>query len=306
MTEPDDQQPSLDADGDGIPWSAFLVETERHLTGAGIANAATEARWIIEEATGADRVDEILDTLATTRGVASLDRMVGRRLAGTPIQYVLGHWPFRGLDLLVDERVLIPRPETEIVAGHAIGEARAARRRRDMPVVVDLGAGSGAIGLSVAAEVPELEVWLVERSTAALAVARANLAGLGRRGAAVRVAEGSWFDPLPAELEGAVSVVVSNPPYVDPAASLDASVLEHEPSEALFAPDEGYADLHHLVDESPRWLEADGVLVLEMDPSQTEPVADRCRRVFASVDVHDDLAGRARAVIARRPIRTLR
>ena len=172
--------------------------------------------------------------------------------------------------------------------------------------MVDLGTGSGAIGLSVAAEVPELEVWLVERSTDALVVARANLAGLGRRAAAVRVVEGSWFEPLPPELEGAVSVIVSNPPYVDPAAVLDGSVLDHEPADALFAPDEGYADLHHLVDESPRWLEADGVLVLEMDPSQTDPVADRCRRTFAAVDVHEDLTGRPRAVIARRPIRTLR
>ncbi len=293
-------------DHDGIPWAAFVVETERHLAAAGLPNAAREARWIVEEATGADRLDEVLDAAATTRGVAALDRMVGRRLAGVPIQYVLGHWPFRSLDLLIDERVLIPRPETEIVAGHAIDEALAARRRRDLPVVVDLGAGSGAIGLSVAAEVPELEVWLVERSTAALAVARANLAGLGRRAAGVRLVEGSWFEPLPDELEGAVSVIVSNPPYVAPDAELDPSVLDHEPAEALFADEAGYADLHHLVDEAPRWLEGDGALVLEMDPSQTEPVAARCRRVFASVDVHTDLAGLARSVVARRPIRPLR
>src|SRR5688500_6955983 len=124
--------------------------------------------------------------------------MAERRLAGEPLQYVLGSWGFRTLDLFVDPRVLIPRPETEVVAGLAID----ALADLDRPgIAVDLGTGSGAIALSLAAEHwPHVEVWASDASADALAVARANLAALGRRGAVVRLVEGDWFGALPDDL----------------------------------------------------------------------------------------------------------
>ncbi len=138
-----------------------------------------------------------------------VDEMVARRAKGEPLQYVLGRWGFRTLDLMVDRRVLIPRPETEVVAGLAIDALPTSG------VLVDLGTGSGAIALSAAAERwPDVEVWATDASAEALAVARANLAGLGRRGAVVRLVEGDWFVALPHELRGHVDVLVSNPPYV--------------------------------------------------------------------------------------------
>jgi len=155
-----------------------------------------------------------------------------RRESGEPLQYVLGSWAFRSLELMVDPRVLIPRPETEQVVEVALGEIRRHRR----PVVADLGTGSGAIALSVVAEVAGAQVWATDTSEAALAVARANLAGLaGMAATRVRLARGSWFSALPAELRGRLSVVVSNPPYVADAevASLPAEVAEWEPREAL-------------------------------------------------------------------------
>ena len=109
------------------------------------------ARWLCEVASGADRIEEVLDEPATRRMVAHLDAMIARHAAGEPLAYVLGRWSFRHLDLAVDRRVLIPRPETEVVAGVAVELAQS----RPRPVtVVDLGTGSGAIGLALADELP--------------------------------------------------------------------------------------------------------------------------------------------------------
>ena len=237
-----------------------------------------------------------LDEPATRRGVAFLDAMVARRATGEPLQYVVGRWGFRTLDLLIDRRVLIPRPETEVVAGAAIGEAR----RLGRPVtVVDLGTGSGAIGLSVAAEVAEASVWATDRSADALAVARANLAGLGRAATRVRLVEGDWFAALPGELRA--DVIVSNPPYVAVSDDLPAEVADWEPVEALLAGARGLDDLARIVDEAPAWLVPDGALVVELAPSQASSVAERARSVgFADVEVRSDLSGRDRMVVARR------
>ena len=194
-----------------------------------------QARWLCETASGAFGEDftEELDRPATERMVAHLDAMVARYRAGEPLQYVLGHWAFRHLDLMVDRRVLIPRPETELVAAVAIERARAL----STPVVVaDLGTGSGAIGLSMAAElrITGTTVWLTDASADALAVARANAAGVGRAAANVRLAQGSWFDALPDDLRGRLDVVVANPPYIaedDP--EVGSEVREWEPGRGV-------------------------------------------------------------------------
>ncbi|MGH9132486.1 MAG: methyltransferase, partial [Ilumatobacteraceae bacterium] len=152
------------------------------------------ARWLCEVATSTDG-DEFLAALgepATARMVAHLDAMVARYRAGEPLQYVLGRWGFRHLDLAVDARVLIPRPETELVAETAIALATAC----GSPVTVaDLGTGSGAIGLAMADELPlaGTTVWITDADADALDVARANLAGIGRAAINVRVGHGSWF-----------------------------------------------------------------------------------------------------------------
>ena len=188
-----------------VTWRALLAET------TDAVGERPAARWLCEVASGADRIEDVLDERATRRMVAHLDSMIARHAAGEPLAYVLGRWSFRHLDLAVDRRVLIPRPETEVVAGIAVELART----RPRPVTVaDLGTGSGAIGLALADELPVVgvTVWLVDDDPDALDVARANLAGIGRRAANVRIAEGSWFDALPAGT--VVDVAVSNPPYV--------------------------------------------------------------------------------------------
>src|SRR5439155_1362369 len=160
--------------------------------------------------------------------------MVERRVAGEPLQYVLGAWGFRTLDLLVDRRVLIPRPETETTVEVALEQAK--RVDDDPVVVVDLGTGSGAIALSMATEHDTAEVWATDASADALEVARANLTGVGSRVAPrVRLCEGWWFDALPGELRGHVDLVVSNPPYVADNETLPPEVRDWEPLAALFA-----------------------------------------------------------------------
>ena len=283
-----------DPDDGTIAWRELLAEATRRL-------GELDARRIVEEVTGAapGELHRALDDPATERGVARFDAMVARREAGEPLQYVLGRWGFRTLDLMVDPRVLIPRPETEVVAGLAIDRVAALGHEREI-VVVDLGTGSGAIGLSIAAECASARVFATDASADALAVARANLTGIGRAATRVSLHEGSWFGALPQGLRGGVDVIVSNPPYVTDGEVLPAVVGEWEPSTALRAGPDGLDDLHRIVDEAPRWLALGGALVLEMAPAQTGPIAERCEAVGLTAAVHQDLTGRDRAVVARR------
>ncbi|MEM7337301.1 MAG: peptide chain release factor N(5)-glutamine methyltransferase [Actinomycetota bacterium] len=286
-----------------VSWAELARETEAILSAAGFADASGQARRIAMRASGADGEEWLSRSadLATKRGVASLDAMVARRLTGEPLQYVLGEWGFRYLDLFIDRRVLIPRPETEVVAGLALAElARSGEDGRPL-MAADLGTGSGAIGLALVTEHPTVELWLTDVSSDALDVARANLAGIGRAAARVRVEEGSWFDALPLGLRSGLDLVVSNPPYVTIAEELPADVADWEPELALRVGPEGTEALDVLVAEAPAWLRSDGALVLEMAPHQVEPVAERARAHFAQVETHRDLAGRWRAVVARHP-----
>lgn len=287
-----------------VAWRSLLAEAQRRLAQAGSAAPDVDARRIVEQATGCDSAELVLelDRPATRRGVAHFDAMLERRLTGEPLQYVLGSWGFRSLDLMVDQRVLIPRPETEVVVGHALAELdRLRESTRGRPLrVVDLGTGSGAIALSVAAEREGVEVWASDVSAGALDVASANLAGLGRRAGAVRLVEGSWFAALPDELRGSVDVVVSNPPYVAEGDPLPAEVVDWEPYEALVSGPAGTEALDLLVEGALGWLRRPGALVLELAPSQAPAIEEAARRAgYAAVATAADLAGRPRALVAR-------
>jgi release factor glutamine methyltransferase len=276
-------------------WRWLLRDAEARL------GSASEARWVLERATGWEGAELWLhiDEAATVRGAAFLDAMVGRRAAGEPLQYVLGRWRFRRLDLFLDRRVLIPRPETEVVGGVAVAELR--RRGDPRPVVVDLGTGSGALGLSVADEVAGARVWCTDISPEALAVARANLAGLGSRTATrVRLVEGSWWAALPSELRGMVDLAVSNPPYVAAGEVLPAEVADWEPVRALRAGPTGLEAVESILAGALEWLTPAGAMVVEIAPWQAEPAGELARAAgFGSAEVRPDLAGRPRVLVAR-------
>ncbi|MDQ3147820.1 MAG: peptide chain release factor N(5)-glutamine methyltransferase, partial [Actinomycetota bacterium] len=255
-----------------VTWRALLAETSTLLD-------APDALRVVQRASGNEGADWLLglDGSAPRPALAHLDAMVARRRAGEPLQYVLGCWGFRTLDLYLDRRVLIPRPETEQVVEVALGELRrigGGDLRERSFTVADLGTGSGAIALSLAVEVVTAAVWATDRSTDALAVARANLAGLGRPGARVRLAEGDWFAALPSELAGTLDLVVANPPYVAAHEVLPSEVAAWEPTGALVAGPSGLEAHERIVAEAPRWLRDGGSLVVELAPRQAGAVTD--------------------------------
>ena len=292
-----------DLDGT-VTWRELLAETAGRLARAGVEAPAIEARWIVEEASGMDRAELILgaEDLATQRGVARLDDMTGRRTGGEPIQYVLGHWPFRSLDLMCDRRVLIPRPETEQVVGHALDvlDIVAAGLAGRGPTVVDLGTGTGAIGLSMAAERPGSAVWLVDASPEAVAVARANLAGLGMAGGKVTIVEGSWFSALPETLVGSIDLVVANPPYIAADEILAPSVVDWEPSVALVSGPTGLEAYEAILADVGSWLAPGGAFVAELGATQAGAVSALARAAgLTDVQVHADHQGHPRTIVAR-------
>jgi release factor glutamine methyltransferase len=304
--------PPAAAEPGAVDRAALVEELAKVLGGA-----RHEARFIVDEVLGADRggqVASVVPTGAVTAGRA----MAARRAAGEPLQYVFGHWPFRGFELRVDPRVLIPRPETEQVVEVAVGEARRLSDLRPHAglVIVDAGTGSGAIALALAGELGAgvvQQVWATDLSADALEVAAANLSACraaalsGARLPAVTLARGSWLDPLPEEVRGRVDLVVSNPPYVaeEEWAGLDPEV-RCEPRQALVAGlgregAAGLADVETVLDEARLWLGRPGVVVVELAPPQAGPAQEWARQLgYDEVRVEPDLAGRPRALVARR------
>lgn len=272
---------------------------ELHGAAADRLGSAQEARWLVEEASG-ESWPGCADDQVLVRPGRRFEAMLERRAAGEPLQYVLGSWGFRTLDLLVDRRVLIPRPETEVVVGVAL-ELLAGRAR---PVAADLGTGSGAIALSLVAEHPGVQVWATDVSAEALDVARANAAGLGGRAAPrVRFAEGAWWEALPGDLRGRLDLVVSNPPYLSTAelVALDRSVRDWEPATALASGPAGTEAFAALVAGAPAWLAEGGALVVELSPPQVPDVTALATAAgLRDVEVRPDLAGRDRVLVARR------
>jgi release factor glutamine methyltransferase len=283
-----------------VQWMVFLTEAERRFEEAGFNSPDIEARRIVERASGYEgsQFHQGLQELTTVRAVSHFEDMVRRRLDEEPLQYVCGIWGFRTLDLIVDKRVLIPRPETEIVAGIAIEELERHETRNEK-LVADLGTGSGAIGLSIAAETRNAEVFLTDISSEALQVARANLTGLGTLRNRVSIRQGSWFDALLAEHRGKFSLIVSNPPYVSSAeiAELPSGVRDWEPERALVSGEKGTESLEIIIAEAGKWLCSNGSLVLEMAPHQTSEIANKMRQNgYTDVRTFPDLTGRERGV----------
>jgi release factor glutamine methyltransferase len=292
-------------------WASQRQSIARRLANAGVASPEAEARWLTETASGYEGIEWMSISEHSPHAIAQahLDAMVDRRVRGEPLQYALGSWAFRDLDLLVDPRVLIPRPETEWVVEAALDEAarvglrrggRAAFDGSTNASIADLGTGSGAIALALAAELPDALVWASDVSADALEVARANVAGCGQT--RVRLREGSWFDALPDDLRGDLALVVANPPYIaeHEVASLPTEVAGYEPRAALVSGPTGLEAIEELVRTAPSWLAPGASLVIEIAPHQSEPASALATAAgFGDVIVRDDLTGRPRVLVAR-------
>lgn len=275
----------------------MLAETSQ------VVSDRTSALWLCQRASGYDTQEFIgeLDNPVTSRAASHLHDMVRRFVDGEPLQYVLGRWAFRRVDLMVDARVLIPRPETEMLVDLVLDEVKV----KESSTIVDLGTGSGAIGLALLDELPisHSAVWMTDVSRDALDVAGANVAGLGRAGISARLAHGSWFDALPTELAGHIDVVVANPPYVeDDDPDLEARVRDWEPGLALFAGPDGLRDIATIVGESRSWLKPGGLLLIECGARQGDAVAGLAVDAgLCDVEKLADLAGLDRVLRARAP-----
>jgi release factor glutamine methyltransferase len=286
-------QPSDDA----FTWNELFAEVAQRL------GDEKEARLVLEEVSDRKGVDW-LRTVNDQAPLSAADKagdMIRRRLDGEPLQYVLGSWGFRYLHLHVDQRVLIPRPETEQVVEAALQLIS----RQERPLVADLGTGSGAIALSIASEHPSAHVYATDESADALEVAQYNANTLNEQvHARIRFGSGNWFDALPEELKGRFDLIVSNPPYIGEheAGDVEDQVADYEPHGALFGGPDGLDDLEHILKSAPAWLKPRGSVVVELAPHQAKAIADLARAVgYDPVAIGQDLSGRDRFIVAAAP-----
>jgi release factor glutamine methyltransferase len=224
--------------------------------------------------------------------LADHEQGVARLAAGEPLAYVVGEQPFREGVFVVTPDVLIPRPDTEVLVACALERLPA----RDELQVLDLGTGSGCIAISIALERPNAEVTAVDTSPAALEIARLNAQRLGAGN--VRFVRSDWFEGL---ADRRFDVIVTNPPYI---AATDPHLadLAHEPRAALVAGPDGLDAIRRIVADAADHLEPGGVLLVEHGYDQRAKVLELLRAA-GLVEAYglDDLAGRARVVVGRRP-----
>ncbi len=245
-----------------------------------------EAIRLLIVATGRTRSDVLVGFEVTADERTSFGSLVERRLADEPLQYIEGTVPFGPVELLVDPRVLIPRPETEYLF------EQVTKMVDDPDVIVDLCTGSGNLALAFAAAFPDADVYAVDLSPDAVAVARSNA---DRNDLAVEFLIGDLFEPLPRALKGSVDVLISNPPYLAARelASVPLDVMK-EPELALVSGPGGDEVLAAIAAEAAEWLSPDGILACEI----SEFHGDRITRLFERYDpsIGLDLTGRERYV----------
>ena len=268
----------------------LLAAGTDELSRAGVPSPLVDAEWLLAHALGVTRSELYADGDEAPGEKARIFReLVARRATREPLAYVLGEWGFRRLTLNVDPRVLIPRPETEVLVERCLELVAGVAE----PRVLDVGVGSGAIALSIKDEHPGAQVVATESSAEALAVAAANAE---RTGLDVELVQGELF----AGLEGPFDLVVSNPPYV-PAEDVDAlapEVAEHEPRAALIESGQTAA----IAEQALSRLARGGALALEVADGKAQEVAGFLRGLgYDDVTIGEDLGGRERVVDGRAP-----
>jgi release factor glutamine methyltransferase len=261
-----------------------LADATRMLAEAGCDSPRLDAELLLADALGVDRTRLMLDARSVLHRGAALGRfeaLLQRRVAREPVAYILGRKEFCRLTLHVDGRVLIPRPETELLVEVGLGLPAGAR-------VVDVGTGSGAVALALKDERPDLDVSATDNSAAALGVARENARRLGL---AVRFLQADLLD------EGHYDAVLANLPYVSDGSPLPPEIASYEPAEALHGGPDGLGVVRRLITH----LGDVGLVALELDPDQADAVAGLLTGAgFRTVELLRDLAGHERVVIGRR------
>jgi release factor glutamine methyltransferase len=278
-----------------ILWSA------EYLTGKGVEAGRLDAEWLLSAALGVDRLQLYLrfDQPLSPEEREAFKPLLRRRASREPLQYIIGRAAFRQLELKTDSRVMIPRPETEVLVQEVLDWASAAAG--SLGRVWDMGTGTGAVALSLAVEGACTRVVATDVSAEALSVAVENAKRYDLSGF-VEFRGGSLFEPLAKGEE--FDVIVSNPPYIAEGekGELQPEVHDWEPPEALFAGEDGMDVIRQLVAGAPDHLRAGGLLALECGLGQAERIVTdvNATGAFAAVRIRPDLTGRPRFVMAER------
>lgn len=277
--------------------SALYRSARSRLTDAGVDSAALDARLLVQQATGSSLDDIVCRPTqpVSPEAEAWLDEALQRRLAGEPVHRILGRREFFGLELKLSPETLEPRPDTEVLVELALAEGRRIVGTRGACRILDLGTGTGAIGLALANGLPEANVTLTDVSADALATARRNAETLGLAGRVATLAS-DWFD----HVEGVFDLIVSNPPYIPSAeiGSLAREVRDFDPLRALDGGTDGLDAYRAIADGAARHLASDGAVAVEIGAGQKDDVL----RLFGARNFrHDatgkDLSGHDRALL---------
>ena len=278
-----------------ITYNDLYLEIRRQLRAADSGDPTLEARELVAFACGKTKEELLRDSrlYVTPEVEARVRALVQRHLDGEPTAYLIGEWEFYGLPLDISRDVLIPRPDTEVLAGLAIDFVRTQGACR----VLDLCAGSGCIGLAVASQCPESRVVLGELSEGALRICRQNIRRNGLSGRVVPM-QMDALAPPPAQL-GEFRCLVSNPPYI-PAGDipgLDPSVRDYEPHMALDGGADGLDFYRNLAREWKNALTVGGKIFLEVGIGQADDVLRLLRsQGFGDLEITKDLNGIPRVV----------
>jgi len=279
------------------------MEGVRRLLGAAIDSARLDAELLLGCALGLSR-EELILAAAKNISVAESDRyedLLIRRVNREPLAFITGKQEFWSLDFLVSCDVLVPRPETEILVEIALGHLAEANNR-ELPRILELGTGSGAIAVALATELPQAQIVATEISPAALAIARQN-ASRNEVSKAIRFLEGDLFTAVGEELENYFDLIISNPPYIprDEISKLDAEVSRWEPRGALDGGVDGLDFYRRIAVEAPAYLRQRGAVAVEIGAAIGSVVSAlfRNRAAYGDTQVRQDYSGRDRVVIAR-------
>lgn len=273
---------------------AQAIRAATDVLGPRTDTARLDAELLMAHALGVSRSVLFLQRMGDAAPAAFAD-LIARRAAHEPVAYICGHQEFFGLDFVVSPAVLIPRADSETLVEAALTANPDARR------VLDCGTGSGALLLALLAQLPAATGTGIERSAAALEIARANAAALGLANRAA-LHQADWSTAGWAAGLGRFDLVLANPPYVEAAADLDASVRDYEPAEALFAGPDGLDAYRILVPQLPALLAPGGAALLEIGHTQAAAVTAIARAVGLEAVLHHDLGGRPRVLALQIPL----
>jgi len=262
-----------------------------------LAISPQEVDWLLQALTGLTPLSlhlqsykmdsDIPLSVSFTELIQLWEKRIKERI---PVQYLVGETPWRDFSLQVSPGVLIPRPETEMLVEIALDRASNELKQGHW---VDLGTGSGAIALALAQTLPEATIHAVDNSPAALTIAQQNAQNLGIANR-IQFDEGSWFSPL-THLQGKISVMVSNPPYIPTATlgELQPEVAQHEPHNALDGGEDGLVAIRHLINTAPQFLHATGVWLTEIGAGQASAVEQLLKDNgnYHNIQISQDLAG---------------